>query len=592
MASTPPAHARLIQASWARCRAAGLHHESTPRFDELDAAPQQQWLERHQALINSTHHQVLPYYQNLLGNSHCLIRLADRQGRLLKAWGSQRFVEGHLQRGFQPGACWLESLVGTNAIGTALACEQAVHIEHDEHFLQANRFMTGSAAPIFDAQRQLVAVLDVSSDTYLPPSHTLGLVKMMSQTVENRLMLDGFEPRYFELCFNTGLNNLSSQWAGLLLFDESGRVLAANRRADSLLGQALPGQHVQTLFMASLASLLDHPAEEPFTLLASGRQRLQCRLKRPLLRSVPVAPNATCDPRVSKALLQGSRLLEKNIPLLILGETGTGKEVLVKALHAASSRASQPLVAVNCAAIPSELVESELFGYERGAFTGANQKGNPGLIRKADQGVLFLDEIGDMPLATQARLLRVVQERCIQPLGSGEPLPVDLRIVCATHADLRAQVKAGKFREDLYYRLAGMTVTLPPLREREDKRELILQLWEQHREPGQTAGLSEALVQALVSHPWPGNLRQLSGVIQVALAMAENDRVELTHLPQDILDELVPPRPTLSLASVTDLGELLEASDGNITRLAKRLGVSRNTLYKRLKAQGHGLQEE
>ena len=241
------AHDQLIQRSWARCREAGLEHHHVPRFEPLARVALQQMLDGHQALLHTTHREVLPYYEHILGNSRCLIRLADPQARLLRSWGAQPGAgAGHL--GHAPGACWLEAAAGTNPIGTALACRQAVHVEPDEHFLLANRLMNGSASPIFDAQRQMVAVLDVSSDSHLPPSHTLGLVKMMSQTVENRLILEAFADRHHQLIFNTGVNNLDSQWAGLLVFDDSGRVLAANRRADSLLGAELPGLTLQQLF--------------------------------------------------------------------------------------------------------------------------------------------------------------------------------------------------------------------------------------------------------------------------------------------------------------------------------------------------------
>ncbi|MBD8482874.1 sigma-54-dependent Fis family transcriptional regulator [Pseudomonas coleopterorum] len=590
------AHDQLIQRSWARCREAGLEHHHVPRFEPLARVALQQMLDGHQALLHTTHREVLPYYEHILGNSRCLIRLADPQARLLRSWGAQPGAgAGHL--GHAPGACWLEAAAGTNPIGTALACRQAVHVEPDEHFLLANRLMNGSASPIFDAQRQMVAVLDVSSDSHLPPSHTLGLVKMMSQTVENRLILEAFADRHHQLIFNTGVNNLDSQWAGLLVFDDSGRVLAANRRADSLLGAELPGLTLQQLFRLTPQALLDHPPERTFALQPPGRSRLQCLLKKPALRPAPPAVRRGSDPRLDKALQQGLRLLEKDVPLLLRGDTGTGKEVLVKALHRASSRASCPLIAVNCAAIPTDLVESELFGYERGAFTGASHKGSPGLVRKADKGILFLDEIGDMPLPTQARLLRVLQERCIQPLGGGDPLPVDIRLVSATHEDLRQRVQAGLFREDLYYRLAGMTLHLPTLNERSDKRELIEQVWEAHREAQQTAGFSDAVWAAFMVHPWPGNVRQLAAVVKVALVLADQDVIGLEHLPEDFLLEagLQPPqapaspRPLLTLAKVSDLGELLQASDGNISRLARRLGVSRNTLYKRLRAQGHAL---
>ncbi len=588
------AHDQLIQRSWVRCREAGLEHHHAPRFEPLAPDALQQMLDCHQALLHTTHREVLPYYEHILGNSRCLIRLADPQARVLRSWGEQPGAIGS-HAGFAPGACWLETSAGTNPIGTALACRQAVHVEPDEHFLLANRLMNGSASPIFDALRRMVAVLDVSSDSHLPPSHTLGLVKMMSQTVENRLILEAFADRHYQLIFNTGINNLDSQWAGLLVFDDSGRVLAANRRADSLLGVELPGLTVQQVFRLTPQALLDHPPERTFALQPPGRNRLQCLLKKPLVCAAPTATQRGTDPRLDKAMQQGLRLLEKDVPLLLRGDTGTGKEVLVKALHRASSRASCPLIAVNCAAIPAELVESELFGYERGAFTGASQKGSPGLVRKADKGILFLDEIGDMPLPTQARLLRVLQERCIQPLGCGDPIPVDIRLISATHEDLRQRVQAGLFREDLYYRLAGMTLHLPTLHARSDKRELIEQVWESHREPQQSAGFSAQVWAAFMAHPWPGNVRQLSAVVKVALVLADEELIGLDHLPEDFLREAGPlpaqeqalPRPLLTLAKVSDLGELLQASDGNISRLARRLGVSRNTLYKRLREQGH-----
>ncbi|NWB09692.1 sigma-54-dependent Fis family transcriptional regulator [Pseudomonas sp. D5002] len=609
--STPLAHDAIIQDSWRRCRAYGLDHQSTPSFDQLPADGVSQLLESQHSLVQTTHQEVLPYYENILSNSNCLIMLADNQGQVLTSWGTQRFIDPKLARGFSAGASWMERSSGTNAIGTALACAQAVHIEHDEHFLKANRFMTGSAAPIFDAQREIIAVLDVSSDSYLPPSHTLGMVKMMSQTVENRLILNLFRGEHFQLTFNTGLNNLDSQWAGLLIFDESGQVLSANRRADNLLGISLSRVLIDSLFKVSLLELLNQPEGLPFSLQAAGRNRFQCLLKRPKQAPVqarvfvetkkPREPGPTAislktlhfgDARVEKAVRQAERLLEKDIPLLIHGETGVGKEVFVKALHQASSRSQQAFIAVNCAAIPAELVESELFGYEKGAFTGANQKGSIGLIRKADKGTLFLDEIGDMPLPTQARLLRVLQERCVQPVGSSELYPVDLRIISATNRSLREQVQLGRFREDLYYRIGGLTLELPPLRERTDKQALFKQLWQQHREPTQWAGLTNEVLALFEQHPWPGNLRQVSSVLQVALAMAEEQPIRVEHLPDDFfvdLNGVVPEPAGERLDDSMDLAQRLKAAGGNISHLARELGVSRNTLYKRLRQNGNSV---
>ncbi|MEN0106934.1 MAG: sigma-54-dependent Fis family transcriptional regulator [Pseudomonas sp.] len=613
MAEPALPHDTIIQDSWSRCREFGLTHQSTPVFSQPSPGDVSALLESQQALVQTTHKEVLPYYGTILANSNCLIMLADNQGQVLQSWGDQRFIEPNHAAGFVAGASWLERYTGTNAIGTALSCAQPVHIQHDEHFLKANRFMTGSASPIFNEQRQMIAVLDVSSDSYLPPSHTLGMVKMMSQSVENRLILNLFQQRYFQLTFNTSLNNLDSPWAGLVVFDESGQVVSANRRADSLLGISLAAVNIESLFDIPLQQLLNQPQNLPFSLRAGGRFRFHAQVRRPqqpapiqardFRPAAPAEPASKAptspftlaainlgDPRVDKAVRQAERLLEKDIPILVYGETGVGKEVFVKALHQASSRAQQSFIAVNCAAIPADLVESELFGYEKGAFTGANQKGSIGLIRKAHKGTLFLDEVGDMPLRVQARLLRVLQERCVQPLGSSELYPVDIRLISATNRALRQDVDSGLFRQDLYYRISGLNLELPPLRERTDKQAMIQRLWEYHREPYQWAGLSNEVMALLLRHPWPGNLRQLSSVLQIALAMADDQPIHAEHLPDDFFADLPgsdsAPVAELKPLAAGDLKSQYEQCGGNISHLARHLGVSRNTLYKRLREQG------
>lgn len=575
----------LIEHSWRRCRDWGLNPDSRPHFDTLEAAALPDWLATHQGLLSICNPLAAASLESRQGRSHCLIRLADHQARVVAAWGQLRALAPSHERGFAPGACWMEQHTGTNALGTALECGQSLHIDHDQHFLKANRFMSGSAAPVLDAERHVVGVLDVSCDSYLPPAHTLGLVRMLSQSIENRLIIDRHGASCWRLVFNTGNNNLDSQWAGLLLFDEYGRVLAANRRADTLLGLDPVGVAVDSLFKTSLVGLFEQPPQQPFALQALARNRFQCLLQAPKCHQqrtvTPPGPSAQADNGLARQLTQASRLLEKNIPLLIQGETGVGKEYFVRALHRASSRRAAPLIAVNCAAIPAELVESELFGYERGAFTGAHSKGNPGLIRKADKGVLFLDEIGDMPLATQARLLRVLQERCIQPLGSGDPIKVDIRVVCASHQNLQSLMAAGRFREDLYYRINGMRLVLAPLREREDKRQVIEQMWLECREPHQAPVIGEEVLARMIAHPWPGNLRQLHNVMQVASAMAQGPSLRLEDLPADFVEHS--PQEAPAPPSNADLEELLAAYAGNISQVARQLGLSRNTVYKRLR---------
>ena len=580
MAASASPHAQLIQASWARCRDHGLHPQHAPDFDCLTRAELSALLERRQALLHLTREAVLPQYAHLLGNASYLVMLADASGCLLDSWGSRRFIEPRQQHGFSAGAHWHERGVGTNALGTALVCAEAIHVGQEEHFLRQNRYMSSAAAPLFDAERQLVGVLDVASDGYLPASQTLGLVRMMGQSLENRLILAKHADQHAQLIFNSASDNLDSPWAGLLVFDEQGQVLAANHRADTLLGGNPLQQNIAQLFQLPLQQLLSHPRQQPFALQATGRNRFHCQWQPP--REAPGRPAASsAEPRLEKALAQAGLLLEKDIPVLVQGETGVGKEVFVDTLHRASSRASQPLIAVNCAAIPAELVESELFGYDKGAFTGAHQKGNPGLIRKAHHGILFLDEIGDMPLPTQARLLRVLQTRSIQPLGSGEPVAVDIRVVSASNRDLAEEVRAGRFRQDLYYRIAGLAVVLPPLRERNDRRQLIEQVHARYRDPGQPARLPAAIIELLDQHPWPGNMRELVSVLQVALALAGNGPVGLEHLPAGFLAEAHVPVPIAT--EKADLRELVAQANGNLSAVARGLGISRTTLYKRLR---------
>nr|WP_238377328.1 sigma 54-interacting transcriptional regulator [Vogesella sp. EB] len=266
--------------------------------------------------------------------------------------------------------------------------------------------------------------------------------------------------------------------------------------------------------------------------------------------------------------------------MLVLGETGVGKERFVQALHAASSRAGAPLVAVNCAAIPEGLIEAELFGYEEGAFTGARKQGARGRLREADGGILFLDEIGDMPASLQARLLRVLQERLVVPLGGGIGQKVDVRIVAATHRNLEHEVAAGRFRADLYYRLGHYPLRLPPLRERGDVAQIAANLLAQHGGARRGVTLSAALADFIRRYPWPGNLRQLDNLLKTLLALVDDGtELGLTHLPDTLREH----HPAAASAASGQLAQLLQQHGGNASAAARALGISRSTFYRRLR---------
>lgn len=321
----------------------------------------------------------------------------------------------------------------------------------------------------------------------------------------------------------------------------------------------------------------------------------------------------TGDAHLAQVIDRVTRLLGRDVPTLILGETGTGKELLARAIHHDGPRARKPFVAVNCASIPETLIEAELFGYEEGAFTGARRKGSVGRIVQAHGGTLFLDEIGDMPLALQARLLRVLQERSVAPLGATRQVDVDVHVVCATHRHLREMMAQGSFRADLYYRLNGLVVRLPALRERSDLSVIVARMLRAQRQADGAGSAAPALqidapVMALfASHAWPGNLRQLHHVLRTAALFAEGQgSIRMEHLPQDFLEECDPllqgtcvtaasadaAAQDAPAAAVRRLGETTHAAmqqaldlhRGNVSAAARALGVSRNTVYRHLKA--------
>ena len=459
-----------VAKSWERCIAWGLDHEYEPAPPAPEAV-QREGLERqYHELLSSTEAEVLPYYRNVLSNSRCLILLANQHATVLKSWGDTRITEPRLKPWFQEGANWQEQQCGTNAIGTAIAAGKAIQIQRNEHFLKLHRSIIGSAAPIFDARKQLTGVLSVFSDAYLPQAHTLGMVRLLTQSVENRLLNREFESDHFQITLNTTADNFDSPWSGILVCDDSGQIVASNQRADQLLGTQTADTRLDDLFTTHRNHILGHREHTAIQLTTRSKVRLSARLKRPSsTRKAPLDKDAGIrepsaqdtpsgfssleygDATVRRCAEQSLKVLNRGVPLLITGETGVGKEVLVKVLHEATQRKDQPLVAVNCAAIPPELVESELFGYEAGAFTGARARGSLGLIRKAHKGILFLDEIGEMPLSAQSRLLRVLQERVVTPVGASESIPVDILLITATNRSPSSSIESGQFRADLYY---------------------------------------------------------------------------------------------------------------------------------------------
>ncbi|MBD1600556.1 sigma-54-dependent Fis family transcriptional regulator [Pseudomonas typographi] len=546
-------------------------------------------------------------HQQLCGAGHAVL-LTDTRGVILNcitAASERRVFE---QAGLWLGADWSEASEGTNGIGTCLVERQAVSIHQAEHFRGRHTGLTCSASPVFDPAGELLAVLDVSSAreqvSRQHQFHTMTLVNLAAKTIENAYFLRHFEQHWL-LRFHLQAEPPGSFSEGLLAFDEAGRVLAANPSGLNLLRlprSAVLGHSVEALFDCRLGELFARACQQPtarWPLYQHGVRTLYgcVRGAPPLAQRIPlarpssqVAPAAgawcLADGRVAEQLRRALKVYEHDVPLLIQGETGSGKEAFARALHGASRRVAEPFVALNCAAIPENLIESELFGYRPGSFTGAHKHGMRGKLLEADGGTLLLDEIGDMPLALQTRLLRVLEDRQVVPIG-GTPQPLDVRIISATHQDLGERVANGEFREDLYYRLNGLAIELPPLRERSDKAELIEHLLGQLA-PGTGLRLAGPAREALLAYAWPGNVRQLKTVLRTLAALCEGGVIRLQDVPAHVREQqaqVCAPAP-LADAERTALVKVLDQERWHMTRVAQRLGISRNTLYRKLHRHG------
>jgi len=638
--------AMLIETSWDRSRRHGLSANQSQEFHAVATTDLRLLREQHRELMLHAAPVMETLHQQII-DTESMVVLTDASGVVLHSIGDDSFEQQATQVALRPGVNWGEAQKGTNAIGLAVFEKRPVVVHANEHFLTANQGLTCSASPIFAPGGDLLGVLDVTGDYRGFHKHTMGLVRMSAQMIENTYFRRTYAGQLI-VAFHARAEFIGTLMEGLIAFAPDGKVLAANRSACLQLELSLSSVRTHT----ALSLLRRSPGELTGLAYLAINKPLQCVLPsgvrifavpsssasrafgvahgeaepardEPARTSAP-APAATersarpassndtlpqanlddldsGDAQVANVISRLRRVATTDVSVLLEAETGAGKEWFSLAIHRASLRRDGPFVAVNCAAIPEGLIESELFGYEEGAFTGARRKGHIGKLREAHGGTLFLDEIGDMPLAMQARLLRVLQERVVTPLGSTKSIPVDVRLICATHKRLRELIKAGSFRDDLYYRLNGLTVRLPALRERSDVREIVTRLLQSQGGTGWT--IAADVWPLVLRHRWPGNLRQMSNVLATAMAIAAPGTViEREHLPDDFLDDVDGDEHdgTIAVAQTTASGRAeaqpaslddltvsamqraLARNKGNVSAAARELGVSRNTLYRKL----------
>lgn len=596
-------HEQVIRDSWLRC--VQQHRLDPARMQEAVILPQAR-LREHQdqmeALLQIARHGLESLYSKVAGLGYVVL-LTDARGVTVDFLGDLVFEPSLRKAGLYLGADWSEHHAGTCGVGTCISTGQALTVHLDDHFDATHIPLTCTTAPVYDSAGQLSAVLDISQLSSSQPKESqhlaLQLVKMCAHDIENAAFLHRHRHDWV-LRLSQAPQFLDVQPDYLLALDANGRVVGHNRRAQLALqnGEPLLGMGFEQLFGLPFGQIgrfvMTQPSDQRAVMLAGGRQLLFLSAVPPPARPVASAPReerrvpaplaalSAGDAALDRQVERVARLVNTPISLLITGETGSGKEYFAKAVHTASERRSRPFVAVNCAAIPEHLIESELFGHLPGSFSGASPKGKRGLIAEADGGTLFLDEIGDMPLALQARLLRVLSEREVLPVGATRPVPVNIRVIAATHAPLEQLVLAGRFRDDLYYRLKGAHIELPPLRERSDLGAMITRLLDGH-------AIAPAALQRLLAHRWPGNLRELRNVLDYAASLCGEGPIDLDDLPELQVARL-PARVTAGECGQDEgpeaLLRALRAAQWNVSAVARAMGLSRMTLYRRMKRAG------
>ena len=662
----PPA---LIQ-SWKRCAALGLDPYGDTTLDETA-----------QIVSSSISRQLLTLVRPVMEDMHqfiegsaCVVVFTDDGARIVDCFGDADIRVELEHFGLRVGASWHEDYQGSNALTLALQESFPIQLEGAMHYRAALHPFYTSAAPVHDLLGRVVGVLGVVGRQEESHPHTLGMITAAAQAVSNQLQMQVWLGNANDLLseLKTILQTLPE---GILLLRRDGVVSQMNGPAGTMLGLSparVTGRRLSDVLPlpSALAQAIIHQQqlsdEELVFDTSHGRVTCLCSLKaissyrletglEDIVGSsgLVIAEPTTADgfvmilrsiERVQKlvnrmtgararltfanvvgespALKEAMRLARlaatSNSTVLLHGETGTGKEIFAQSIHTSSARADGPFVAVNCAAIPRELINTELFGYEGGSFTGADRQGRSGKFEQAHGGTLFLDEIGDMPLDLQAALLRAIETHTIVRIGGQRVIPVDVRIIAATHRDLREEARRGNFRADLFYRLNVLTISIPPLRDRVDDLPLLTRhfLQRQSRVVGRTLTIHPDAMAAIQAYNWPGNIRELENTLERVTYLMPQSTITVEDLPFELRQSgeriepaNLPASPSepyrqkpLPLTNGADKSaalkeqsgqaeaqaiiQALQASDGQVTRAASLLGISRTTLWRKMAKYG------
>ena len=616
---------QLIAESWQRCRENGLKQSEGYPSVVVTGKDLERMLQDSMELIDAARPLMQSLY-DLVSSSGFVVVLLNAEGYIIEVIGGVNDVQSTWNRYYACGVKWTEELVGTSALSLALLGHGPIQVAGREHYCHAYEDWTCSASPLIDDHGKLMGVLSVTGSREDVHSHTLGMVVSAAAAISNTIKVRRAQKELEDTAnlHSTILNSVSD---GLLMINGQGIVTFINPTGAKILNVKVSeaiGRHIQELvdFKPVVLRVLEtgqgYTDKEFFIETKRGvlhfiKTAIPLRgkdgrlegvvdifreikqVRKLVNRMVGATAMFTFDDIVgeSACMIEIKRLAKiaanSMATVLIQGESGTGKEMVAQAIHKASARSEGPFVAINCGALPRDLVESELFGYEDGAFTGARQGGRPGKFELAHGGTIFLDEIGEMSLDVQVKILRVLQDKRILRVGGTRYMDVDVRVIAATNRDLLHAVGEGSFRQDLYYRLNVLPILVPPLRERrEDVDRLAVYFMEKTCEQlgVPLKRLSADALAVLRRQDWPGNARELENIIERAAHLCEGQEITEQHLPMNLSERHgAKPEENRSLRDIERVAieETLHKTQWNVSRSARLLGVGRNTLYGKIR---------
>lgn len=629
-----------IRESWARSRAYGIDQYKRTNVEILDEKDLKQRLINNEKLLDVIMPTLNTLYYLTKGAGFGVI-FVDADGYILKRVGNASDIEYISYTNFTEGTKWTEDVMGTNAIGLALRLDRPVQVYGYEHFCKHNCLATCSAAPIHDRKGNIIGVIDLTGSYENTNAHTLGMAASSARAIEREIELKRINRIASKLNKELKLLDLSKQAImnamseGLISVDRNQVITAINLQACKLLDLATGessnwiGKHISEIidirgeYLQKTIQFKKRFFAENITIHFKGKKKrlmVNCTPYQDKLEDEGSGavltlhkPNTVISKiagaRVKtyfdnligessiflKAVDQAKMAAENTSNILLTGESGVGKDLFAQAIHNASPRKDEPFFGINCAAIPRELIASELFGYEEGAFTGARKGGNPGKFELADQGTIFLDEIAEMPLDLQASLLRVLEERSIIRLSGREFIPINVRVIAATNRNLAKQIEGGAFRSDLFFRLNVISIYLPALRERKGDIPLLTESFvaSLSNRLGKTINqVKPEVFDCLINYDWPGNIRELNNVIERAINLCKGNTLTLDLIPEDIQEAtLAASMPKWRKVMLQEDEEkerqlikyYLEKESNNRSKVAELLKISRSSLYRKMR---------